>query len=227
VKNKLVIRFSLLATLIWISSIASLSHAQSSTRYISDVLEVPLQTSMDNAAEVTATLTSGTRLTLLRQDQDSQDNSWALVRTGEGEEGWIPAELLLSEPTAAVQLQRLNAQLARGSAASRQAGELQKQLAQLREEYESLQQEYRDEAMHTAEANQASVSKLTEENQRAHESNQLLQTRVDVLQAENEQLKDTQRYNQWFFGAGLVICGVILSFFLQALGKRKRQSEWR
>ena len=226
-KNKTFIRFSLLAALIWVSLMSSLSHAQNSTRYVSDVLQVPLQTSIDNASEVTATLTSGTRLTLIRQDQDSENNSWALVRTSEGEQGWIRAEHLLSEPTAAVQLQRLNAQLARGSAASRQAGELQKQLAQLQEEYEALQQEYRDEVMLTAEVNQASAIKLTEENQRAHESNQLLQTRVDVLQAENEQLKDTERYNQWLFGAALLICGVILSFFLQGLGKRKRQSEWR
>lgn len=226
-KNKTLIRFFLLAAMILASLMSSLSHAQSNTRYISDVLEIPLQASINNASEVTATVTSGTRLTLIREDQDNESNSWALVRTNEGEEGWIRAEHLLAEPTAAVQLQRLNAQLARGSAGSRQVVDLQKQLAQLQEEYDALQQQYRDEIMHTTEVHQTSSAKLTEENQRAHESNQLLQTRVDVLQAENEQLKDSDRYNQWLFGAALLICGIILSFFLQALGKRKRQSEWR
>jgi SH3 domain protein len=54
-----------------------------------------------------------------------------------------------------------------------------------------------------------------------------LQTRADVLNAENEQLKKTDRYSQWFYGGIFMGAGVILYFILQALGRRKRQSEWR
>ena len=44
---------------------------------------------------------------------------------------------------------------------------------------------------------------------------------------ENEKLKNTDRFNHWIYGGGLVFGGVLLSFILQAFGRRKRRSEWR
>jgi SH3 domain protein len=68
---------------------------------------------------------------------------------------------------------------------------------------------------------------LEEEHQRMLKDNQLLQTHADVLKAENEKLKNTDRFNHWIYGGGLVFGGVLLSFILQAFGRRKRRSEWR
>lgn len=206
------------------------SHAQANVRYISDVMYVPLRAGMSNNTEVVkAALTSGTRLRLVREDRDATNDTWALVETTDGVQGWIRTQHLISQPTAAVQLERVNAQLARASSSAKDALERQKAHDQLQADHETLQQQYQELLNNTDNLRQASAAAvdLERENQRIHENNQLLQTRVDVLQAENEQLRDADRYNQWVFGAGLLICGIMLSFFLQALGKRKRQSEWR
>lgn len=204
--------------------------AQANVRYISDVLYIPLRAGMSNNTEVVkAALTSGTRLRLLREEQDATNDTWALVETSDGVQGWIRSQHLLSEPTAAIKLERVNAQLAKSSSAVKEGVERQKAFDQLQSDFNSLQTEHQDLITSTDQLRHTSAAAvdLEKEVQRIHENNQLLQTRVDVLQAENEQLRDADRYNQWVFGAGLLICGVILSFFLQAFGKRKRQSEWR
>lgn len=232
-KQTLPLRISLLIALVgaFFSLMLPLnSVAQANVRYISDVMYVPLRAGMSNNTEVVkAALTSGTRLRLVREDQDAANDTWALVETTDGVQGWIRTQHLINEPTAAVKLERVNTQLARASSSAKEALERQKAHDQLQADYETLQQQYQELLDSTENLRQASAAAvdLEQENQRIHENNQLLQTRVDVLQAENEQLHDADRYNQWVYGAGLLICGVILSFLLQALGKRKRQSEWR
>ena len=231
-KNLLIppsMRLALICSLI--SVVVSLNvFAQANVRYISDVMYVPLRAGMSNNTEVVkAALTSGTRLRLVREEQDASNDAWALVETTDGVQGWIRAQHLINEPTAAIKLERVNAQLAKASSSAKEALERQEAHDQLQVEHETLQQEYQALIENTESLRQTSAAAvdLEQENQRIHENNQLLQTRVDVLQAENEQLRDAERYNQWVYGAGLLICGVILSFLLQALGKRKRQSEWR
>ena len=222
-------RLALICSLI--SVVVSLNvFAQANVRYISDVMYVPLRAGMSNNTEVVkAALTSGTRLRLVREEQDASNDAWALVETTDGVQGWIRTQHLINEPTAAIKLERVNAQLAKASSSAKEALERQKAHDQLQVEHETLQQEYQALIENTESLRQTSAAAvdLEQENQRIHENNQLLQTRVDVLQAENEQLRDAERYNQWVYGAGLLICGVILSFLLQAVGKRKRQSEWR
>ena len=231
-KNLLIppsMRLALICSLI--SVVVSLNvFAQANVRYISDVMYVPLRAGMSNNTEVVkAALTSGTRLRLVREEQDASNDALALVETTDGVQGWIRAQHLINEPTAAIKLERVNAQLAKASSSAKEALERQEAHDQLQVEHETLQQEYQALIENTESLRQTSAAAvdLEQENQRIHENNQLLQTRVDVLQAENEQLRDAERYNQWVYGAGLLICGVILSFLLQALGKRKRQSEWR
>ena len=231
-KNLLIppsMRLALICSLI--SVVVSLNvFAQANVRYISDVMYVPLRAGMSNNTEVVkSALTSGTRLRLVREEQDASNDAWALVETTDGVQGWIRTQHLINEPTAAIKLERVNAQLAKASSSAKEALERQKAHDQLQVEHETLQQEYQALIENTESLRQTSAAAvdLEQENQRIHENNQLLQTRVDVLQAENEQLRDAERYIQWVYGAGLLICGVILSFLLQALGKRKRQSEWR
>lgn len=208
----------------------TVSLAQSNIRYISDVLYIPIRAGMGNNYDVVKpALISGTRLTLIREEQDANNNTWALVATADGKEGWIRSQHILAEPTAAIKLERVTAQLAKASSSVKEAVERQKQLEQLQEEKAQLQKQYQELLDSTESLRQASTAALDleKDNQRIHENNQLLQTRVDVLLAENEHLKDADRYSQWLYGAGLLLCGIFVSFFLQGLGKRKRQSEWR
>lgn len=224
------INLVLCLALCWCTLISAASLAQDNVRYISDVLYIPIRSGMGNDYDaVKRALVSGTKLTLIREEQDAQDNTWSLVTTADGVQGWIRSQHLLSEPTASIKLERVNAQLTKASSSVKDALERQKQFEQLEQEHAQLQKQYQELLDSTEDLRQSSATTLDleKDNQRIHENNQLLQTRVDVLLAENEHLKDSDRYNQWLYGAALLLGGIFLSFFLQGLGKRKRQSEWR
>lgn len=168
-------------------------------RYVSDVMHIQLRRGPGNQQPVVVSgLASGTALEFVREELDGNRISWSLVKTTGGVEGWVRSQFLVMEPTAAVQLP-------------------------------VLQQEYERVVQELQQLRESSVRavEIETENQQLHENYQLLQTRADVLQAENDFLKNTDRYNQWLFGGGLLLGGVLLSFILQGIGKRKRQSDWR
>ena len=112
---------------------------------------------------------------------------------------------------------------------ARDALALQTENAQLKEQLAKVQQEHQQLLADTEDMRQAATTALNleEEHQRMLTENQLLQTHADVLKAENEKLKDTDRFNHWLYGGGLILGGILLSLILQAIGRRKRKSEWR
>lgn len=193
-------RYSIISLAIIVGSLSMFTaptHAE--TRYVSDMMHIQLRRSPGNQQPVVASgLASGTSLEFVREELDNNRISWSLVRTASGVEGWVRSQFLVIEPTAAVQLPLVQQEYER----------VAQELQQLRE-------------------SSARAVEIEAENQQLHENYQLLQTRVDVLQAENDFLKNTDRYNQWIFGGGLLLGGVLLSFILQSIGKRKRQSDWR
>ncbi len=202
-------------------------------RYISDVLFVPLRSGMGNQYRIVHRgLRSGEPLELIREAEGDDGETWSLVRTTDGEEGWIRNQFLVSEPTASIQLttvERRVESLAREkrqleqrvSELSEENTRLQEALDTLRTEYQNLQIEHEE-----LEAVSSGAVNLHEQHRELNEAYQLLQTRADVLQAENEMLKRERRYYDWLFGGAILLSGVILSFILQALGKRRRKSEW-
>lgn len=202
-------------------------------RYISDLLYVPLRSGMGNQYRIIhGGLPSGTRLELLREEQTEDGEDWSLVRTQDGEEGWIRSQFLLDEPTAAMKLatlERRNRELSeqnrqwqeRLNQLQNEAGETEQKLAKLRDNYQELQNAH-EELQSIA----SDSVELHEQHQSLSENYQMLQTRFDVIQAENERLKKERRYQDWVFGGGILLAGVLLSLILQAIGKRRRHSEW-
>jgi SH3 domain protein len=218
---KKIISVTPVCALLLLASIAPLTHADE--RYISDVMYIPLRSDKSVQSSVLHKgLVSGTKLEFIREELGTDNNLWALVTTPDGAEGWVRSQNLTNKPTAAIQLGKL-------SASSRDQLLLQTENAALKQQLEKVQQEYQQLLADTEDMRQAATTavNLEEESQRVHTQYQLLQTRADVLNAENEQLKKTDRYSQWIYGGILMGAGVILSFILQALGRRKRQSEWR
>lgn len=228
--NKLLISLCLFALTVPLLSVS----AQAQDRYISDVLYVPLRSGMGNQFRIVHRgLASGSQLELVREGESDDGEEWSLVRTTDGEEGWIRSQFLVSEPTAELKLnsaqqraenaaresQALRNQL---SEAEQQVEQLQGELTEVREGYEALQQEH--EQLRTLSSDAVG---LHEQHQELSENYQMLQTRYDVIQADNERLKRDRRYQDWLFGGGILIAGVLLSLILQAIGKRRRQSEWR
>jgi len=218
--------------LILLAASASLP-AWAQERYVSDVLYVPLRSGAGNEYRIIhGGLPSGTRLELVREQQTEDDEEWSLVRTQDGEEGWIRSQFLLEEPTAAMKLstvEQRNEQLSeqnqkwqeRLDKQEQEASEAEQKLAKLRENYRQLQ-----EAHEELQAISSDSVELHEQHQSLSENYQMLQTRFDVIQAENERLKKERRYQDWVFGGGILLAGVLLSLILQAIGKRRRRSEW-
>lgn len=192
-------------------------------RYVSDVVYIALRSDKDpQASIVQRSIISGTKLTFIREETGTDNNLWSLVISPEGNEGWVRSYSITSEPTAAMKLAKLpnDAQDSAKIIAENQS---------LKEQLEKLQQEHQTLLTDTEDMRQAATTSLNleEDNQKIHAEFQLIQTERDLLKAENERLKDTDRFHQWVYGGGLLIAGVFLSFILQAFGRRKRHSEWR
>ncbi|WP_235425657.1 TIGR04211 family SH3 domain-containing protein [Cellvibrio mixtus] len=208
-------------------SILALSLISSSVfavdRYVSDVIYVPVRSDKNPQASVLQQgVGSGTKLNFIREETGTDNNLWSLVVTPDGTEGWIRSQNLTDKPTAAMQLAAL-------SGASKDVVALQTENTQLKAQLTKIQQEHQQLLTDTEDMRQAATTALNleDEHQRLLKENQLLQTHADVVKADNEKLKNTDRFNHWVYGGGLVLGGVILSFVLQGLGRRKRKSEWR
>lgn len=192
-------------------------------KYVSDVIYIPVRSDKNPQATILQQgLASGTKLNFIREETGTDKNLWSLVITPDGTEGWVRSQNVTDKPTAALQLAAL-------SSSSRDLLTLQTENVHLKEQLAKVQQEHQQLLADTEDMRQAATTafNLEEEHQRMLKDNQLLQTHADVLKAENEKLKNTDRFNHWIYGGGLVFGGVFLSFILQAFGRRKRRSEWR
>jgi len=192
-------------------------------RYISDIVYVPLHSDKSSRSNVlNKGLVSGTKVDLIREELGADNNLWSLVTTGDGLQGWIRSQNLSEGPTAALRLANI-------ASASRNALALQEENKALQQKLNNVQQQYQQLLTDTEDMRQAATTavNLQDDNKRIHTEYQLLQTRVDVLTAENDQLRKNDNYSQWLYGGGLILGGIIISFILQGLGRRKRKSEWR
>lgn len=219
------------AAVLSVSIFSIQAHAE--TQYVADTLQVPLRSGMGNQYRIVHRgLPSGTKLELIKTASDDSDVEWAQVRTSGGLEGWIRTQYLLNEPTAAIKLANLEQKMSQldgnqtelldtNEALESKNNQLEEQLAQLQDDYQQTNSEF-------AELRKLSASTvaLNEQYKKLNENYQLLQTRAEVLKTDNERLKNSQRYQEWIVGAGILLGGVILSLILQSFGRRKRRSEW-
>lgn len=199
------------------------------TRYISDVVLVPVRSGAGTQYRIIHSgIRSGTKMTLL----ESPEGDWAKIRTEGGMEGWVPKLYLSSTPTAQVQLDATKSKL---NTAVTKAESLEEQLQTLQTEYQSLrkkaeqQAQERDtyaEELRQLKALSADAVNLNQRYQELLTRHELIQTEFDTIKAENDRLKADQTINQWLFGAGLMILGMILMLILPSLRPKKRHSEW-
>jgi len=213
-----------IASLISLATLAAgfSSYSAADDRYVTDVIYIPLRSDKDNQATIIKNnLSTGTRLKLIREEEDANKNKWSQVITSEGIEGWVRSQNLIAEPTAAMKLNAL-------TSGPSDMVELQKQNIALKNELDSVKATYQSLAKEMEEIKKSPTSDINmeQENQNMHRENQMLQTERDLLRAENDQLKSSDDHKQRMYGGGLILVGIILSFLLQLLGKRKRRSEW-
>ncbi|AFU97374.2 TIGR04211 family SH3 domain-containing protein [Simiduia agarivorans] len=218
------IAFAVFATL------ASGANAQTTTRYVSDELFVPLRSGQGNQYRIVHRgLPSGTELKFI---EASEDNEWSLVEMRNGEQGWIRTQYLLDKPTAGIQLKSAQAELEK----------LRTQYANLQNDYRALSgdkssalnnisslSEQRDQLERELNELKQLSSGTIELNQRYQdllEKHQMLQTESDIVKADNERLRKEKTYDQWIYGASILGAGMIITLIIQGFGGRKRRSEW-
>jgi SH3 domain protein len=131
--------------------------AQAQTiQYVSDTVEVPLRAGTSTRYKIIRMLPGGTRVEIL---QSASENDYTLVKTGDGNQGWILSRHLMDTPGARERLAMAEGTL----------GTLQAEHARLRESHDLLVSEKSDLETHFAQ--------ISEENQRLRQNNQDLADR--------------------------------------------------
>lgn len=211
-------------------STAPRNNGSSTTVYISDVLFVPLRSGQGSQFRIlNAGLKSGTRLI---RTEVSEDGAWSKVTTPGGTEGWIRNQYVVEKETAQL---KLNKALARLALLEKQSRAIKSENSTLLERNKTLENQaisaQRSESTMTKELQDikklsAGAIALDKRYQALLEKHELSQTNLESVTAENESLKTDQKMSFLFYGAGLLMLGMLLAIVLPVLKPKKSYSEW-
>ena len=211
------------------TGLAPLSAFAQDTQYVTDQQFVPLRSGPSNQNRIVHRgIPSGTKLVV----QEVQDE-YSRITTERGTEGWIRTQYLMQEVPARQQLKalqamrdRLQAQL---QATESTSSELQQQFAQtsalLAEREETL-------AQTTSELTEikrlsANAIALDSQNRELVQGAEVLNSRIEVLEADNRRLLDSADGEAFINGALAVLLGVIITLVVPRLRpRRKSSSSW-
>lgn len=219
-----------ISTLVFLLIATATAWAQE-VRYISDSQYVPLRSGAGSQFRIVHRgLPSGTKLTLLEEDTEA---GYARVTTPGGTEGWIRIQYLLNNP------------IARDRLAAAQAAQqtLQKQVNNLKRELQSSQvklKETRDQLASNEKKLSNTGSELTEikrissnalnldrSNRQLVEEAEVLKSRIEVLEADNQRLLDSESNEAFLNGALAVALGVLITLIVPRIWpKRRPSSSW-
>lgn len=204
------------------------SPAAQEDRYILDMLYVPLRAGQGNEYRiVNKGLPSGTRLTLLETNEES---GFSRVVTQNGTEGWIRTQYLMEEPAAKDQLKALqekfdaltgdeNSLRSQLVAAQEKATASAAEAGKLRQQLDAVQKELKEIKRISSNA-----LSLDTANRRLIKEAQVMNTRIEVLEADNQRLKDSEESEAFINGALAVLLGVVISLIVPRLRPKPRAS---
>lgn len=219
---------SIFFTLTTLTFISSPLPAQE-TRYIRDTLYVSLRDGPADVNEVTVTgLESGTRL---QQLQVSDTGRYTLVRTPNGEQGWIQTQYLIETPTAQTLLEQAQQELEtlkrENERLSGSRGQLEQDYIEARDLATRLtaEVEHLNTELGEIRAVSSNAIALQQENKELKEENVNLGNQVNGLESSNASLRSEVNSQDFRNGALAVIAGMILALILPRLMPKKR-NEW-
>ncbi len=207
-----------------------LALAQSNDRWISDQFEVTLRTGKSTQQSIIRLLPSGTKVTVLEQDDES---GYTRVRTSDGTEGWLLTRYLISSQTARLQLPELQTRLrnsertkrqllARNQELEREQRDLQTQLSRTETSSRGLQQQL-DEIRKLS----SDTVQLIDQNKQLKQKLIDAEQRIDELESENRELSDSSQRDWFIVGAAVVIFGLILGLIIPRIRwQRKSKLTW-
>lgn len=173
------------------------------TQYITDVLYAPVRAEPNEKSKLTHTgLGSGTAIQVLEKDEKT---GYAKIKSGDHIEGWVRLQYISEQPVASVQLEQAAAQIA----------ELQAKNTALESELTNIKQIA------------ASQIDTHERNTELVKQNQVLISEKEVLQTDNDRLKDRNNQTWFIYGGILVLFSTLLATVVPRLAKRRRHDGWR
>ncbi|MCB1630255.1 MAG: TIGR04211 family SH3 domain-containing protein [Pseudomonadales bacterium] len=216
--------FRLIVTALLGSFLLSQPATAQDRRYVDDTRSVPLRSdAFAEASPIRAGVPSGSAVTLL---SERAETGWALVRTEDGTEGWIPTRYLKREAGPRYQIINALRQLGQpddGSVALSAAIEqARKQLDETVTARDALLAELAELKKVSGSAQQLDAS-----NREMGRQLEEMKNRIGVLEAENQRLHD-DAWQKWFInGVWATGIGGVLTLLLPRLvPQRRRRSEW-
>lgn len=203
------------------------------TVYIMDTIYVPLRTGKGIQYRIIEdAMASGYRLNRIREEEDDNGNSWSLVETQKGNQGWLQSQYLQNQAVAKDRLAAAQQQLAalqqQQQSSGGQISDLELRNAQLTEELQSARNQIGSltEELDTIKRISADAVNIDRRNQSLIEEREKLKTRVDVLENRNQQLSDDSNQTWFLYGAIAVGIGCLLTLIVQKVRIKRRHSEW-
>lgn len=206
------------------------AHAQD-IRYVSDEAKVPLRSGAGNEFRIVHRgIPSGTRLTVARS---SIDGVWSEITTDRGTSGWIRSQYLMSDKPAKL---KLDAAVARAATAMEKSKTLSEELQTVKAEHAALINQMTStggelENVSTQLSKLKQISgkavQLDIDNRRLIEDTENLRGENDMLEAENQRLRDKLKSEDFLNGALAVLLGVIIALVAPRLvPKRRKNTGW-
>ncbi|MGK0440654.1 MAG: SH3 domain protein [Pseudohongiellaceae bacterium] len=223
--------FSLSLSLVIIAASLSFSPlaASQETRYIRDTLFVPLRSGQSFKHRIVHKgLVSGTPLSIL---EVSEDETYSMVKTQNGIEGWLQTQYLSDEPSARNQLTAIQDKNAKISSKN---SELRKELKSIKKQHSNAKltvskltksRQGAEKELTAIKAISANAITLDRDNKALLQKKQELQNEVDMLKADNQRLNDNLDNGDFLNGAFAVLIGVFITLLVPRLWPSK-SSEW-
>ena len=171
---------------------------------------------------------TGTALELLEEDTGS---GFTKVRNGETE-GYIPSQYLMKNQPAFRQLPALQEQ---NNSLATKNRELEKQLAETNSQLNDVSKELgrSEDRLEQQQGEMKHLQEITADplaidrrNQQLLEENERLKNQAQLVEAENQQLLEDDKWRWFLFGGGTILLGILLGLILPMLKSSKKQSSW-
>ncbi|WP_422410305.1 MULTISPECIES: TIGR04211 family SH3 domain-containing protein [unclassified Endozoicomonas] len=223
--------FLSLTGLVMLGSMVQAEPVQAETRYVTDVVYVPMRSGPGNQYRILHRgLKTGLKMTVLEADAGE---GFSKVRMADGSEGYIPRQYLVAEQPARERLPKV---LANVSRLSKENTALKSELSATENELKSVKGSLQEttgllddktsQFIALREAT-ADPQALDRRNKQLMEENLQLKNRIEVVEAENNQLIRSSTMRWYLYGGGTIIIGILLGLFLPMIRFRKKPaSDW-
>jgi len=199
----------------------------STTQYVSDKLSVNMRSGQSNQHKIIQMVSSGTPVEVLKTDEDS---GYSLIKTPKDNEGWVLSRYLDNIPSARNRLESTKNTLDQLQSENKKLrnnyNQLKKEKAVLSTEEKKLSKDNQRIKQELTRIQQVSASSLALDNENKSIKDQLrqLERQHQIVQQENESLKDRTARDWFMVGAGVVLLGIGIGLIIPKIRWRKKSS---